>query len=1006
MTELTYTVVGKDHASAAFRDVARDAGKMNVSVANAGRGVANTGSHLKNLGTILKATVVGMGAMGVAAGAVAVRVGKTAVTAASDLNETVSKSAAIFGKNQGAMLKWSQSAAASFGLSRQEALAGAAQFGNFFDQVGVGGKRAMDMSKRIVQLSADFASFSNADPAQVMNAFQSATRGEYDALQAYLPTISATRVNEEALIMTGKEKANQLTASEKALAMYKVANMDAGKAVGDFSRTQTGLANQGRIISAQFKDLNSSLGQALLPGMVSLASTTRTQLMPIFQSMITQHGPALKEMFTKLAGGIGASAVKVAEFAQDKLPGFIDKISELPDKIGAFWDSMKGAGTGETGKQLADLGTNLSTVGSIIKDLKSETPSLVDTLSIFNAVIGWVADHVDTLRKYMPVLVGAFVAYKAAQAASNVAALVSIPLRIAETGATRAHAAALRANVAAMATSTGATGLNTTATGANTGAKSAGILASIRERALGIAKAVWLGITTAATGVATAAQWAWNAAMSANPIGLVVLALVALVGAVVYCYNKFPAFKAVIQAAFQGVAATGKWLWENVLKPTFSAIGAAATWVWKNAIVPAFNGIKLVWNNVLKPVFNAIGGAVGWVKDSFKTAVDGIGSIWGRLKSIATAPIKFYLETVINKGLIAGWNWIDDKVLSGKFHIDPIPVPFATGGVYPGYTPGRDVGLAAVSGGEAIMRPEWTAAVGESRVNRWNEMARNRGIQAVKKDMGIPGFAQGGIFQQIKGLGQNAMGMVSQAFHGAMDFISNPMGYIAKIVSGPLRGLERIAESRIGKQTLAITKTLIERVKKAIQGIFAFSSMGGGLPMIGGPSGSSVEAIFNIARRFNPAVTVSSGFRNTADYHGQGLAADLIGGGKTGMIDIARGFYGMSNRLLELIHSGGGGFYVKNGQRVPASFYRSVIASHYDHVHVAANRNALYDDGGWLMPGITIAENRTGKPERVLAPGATETLVAPIVLELDSQTVYRGLIRLKRRLGGTWELAG
>jgi len=34
-----------------------------------------------------------------------------------------------------------------------------------------------------------------------------------------------------------------------------------------------------------------------------------------------------------------------------------------------------------------------------------------------------------------------------------------------------------------------------------------------------------------------------------------------------------------------------------------------------------------------------------------------------------------------------------------------------------------------------------------------------------------------------------------------------------------------------------------------------------------------------------------------------------------------------------------------------------------------AARQRTYDDGGWLMPGVTLAANFTGRPERVVPPG-------------------------------------
>lgn len=67
----------------------------------------------------------------------------------------------------------------------------------------------------------------------------------------------------------------------------------------------------------------------------------------------------------------------------------------------------------------------------------------------------------------------------------------------------------------------------------------------------------------------------------------------------------------------------------------------------------------------------------------------------------------------------------------------------ATGGVLPGYTPGRDVhsfasptgGRLLLSGGEAVMRPEWTQAMTPAYVNAANAAARRGGVGGVQKFM-------------------------------------------------------------------------------------------------------------------------------------------------------------------------------------------------------------------------------------------------------------------------------
>lgn len=51
-------------------------------------------------------------------------------------------------------------------------------------------------------------------------------------------------------------------------------------------------------------------------------------------------------------------------------------------------------------------------------------------------------------------------------------------------------------------------------------------------------------------GLVTLAQWAWNAALTANPIGIVVVAIGALIAGVVYAYESFGKFRGIIWACW------------------------------------------------------------------------------------------------------------------------------------------------------------------------------------------------------------------------------------------------------------------------------------------------------------------------------------------------------------------------------------------------------------------------------------------------------------------------
>ncbi|MEV5472959.1 transglycosylase SLT domain-containing protein [Streptomyces sp. NPDC052207] len=160
-------------------------------------------------------------------------------------------------------------------------------------------------------------------------------------------------------------------------------------------------------------------------------------------------------------------------------------------------------------------------------------------------------------------------------------------------------------------------------------------------------------------------------------------------------------------------------------------------------------------------------GKVGDFKDNvvgfFKKAVDGVKTAWDKLRTVSKDPVKFLIKTVFNDGLRAVWNNTAAK-LPGIKTIPAMALPkgFATGGILPGYTPGRDVhrfvsptgGMLDLSGGEAIMRPEVTRAVGRGGIDALNAAARQGGVAGVQALLaqGLPrrAFWGGGIWDALK----------------------------------------------------------------------------------------------------------------------------------------------------------------------------------------------------------------------------------------------------------------
>lgn len=154
----------------------------------------------------------------------------------------------------------------------------------------------------------------------------------------------------------------------------------------------------------------------------------------------------------------------------------------------------------------------------------------------------------------------------------------------------------------------------------------AGIWATVQEEGLFamIASRTAMVASTVATWAMSAAQWALNAAMDANPIGLIILLIAALVAGVIYAWNNFAWFRDIVTGAWNGIVAAATWAWTNVLQPVFTAIwtalqwvGGVFVWLWTNVVVPAWNAISTAvawaWNSILSPIFSAIGTVLAYI---------------------------------------------------------------------------------------------------------------------------------------------------------------------------------------------------------------------------------------------------------------------------------------------------------------------------------------------------------------------------------------------------------
>lgn len=151
-----------------------------------------------------------------------------------------------------------------------------------------------------------------------------------------------------------------------------------------------------------------------------------------------------------------------------------------------------------------------------------------------------------------------------------------------------------------------------------------------------------------ATKAAAAGQWLLNAAMSANPIGIVVIAIAALVAGFIALYNKSETFRNAVNA-----------LWDAV-KGAFTKIGQTIGNIVK-AVGEKFTEIKekigAVWDGI-KEKASAV-----WetIKNIVTVGIMAIGQIISAAVQIITLPFRFIWENCKDV-LIGAWNKIKETV--------------------------------------------------------------------------------------------------------------------------------------------------------------------------------------------------------------------------------------------------------------------------------------------------------------------------------------------------------
>lgn len=206
------------------------------------------------------------------------------------------------------------------------------------------------------------------------------------------------------------------------------------------------------------------------------------------------------------------------------------------------------------------------------------------------------------------------------------------------------------------------------------------VATKVKDIAVTAAHAVAQTAAAAATKVWAGVQWLLNAAMDANPLGLIILAIIALIAIIVLIATKTTWFQTIWHAVWDFLKAVGAWFagpFADFFVHAWDLITGAfkAAWDWiKNTVTAGVLWVhsKIVWfQTVLSAMISSIKGIFSRVTDfitaPFKAAFNYVARAWnstiGRLHWTVPSWVPFvggnsisapHLPTFHTGGVVSG----------------------------------------------------------------------------------------------------------------------------------------------------------------------------------------------------------------------------------------------------------------------------------------------------------------------------------------------------------------
>lgn len=295
-------------------------------------------------GGALKAGLLGAAA---GIGVASAKILSDSVGLASNAEQSLGATEAIFKDFAGEVVATSKDAAQEFGLSANDYRESANLLGALFKNQGVQLDKLSGATEKHVGLAADLSAMYGGTAAEAVDAITAAYKGEFNQLEKYGVTLKQSMINTEAETVAKEKYGKALKdlgpkqeATSKQLATQRLLMKQTGDASGTFAKESDTLAGQQQRLTAQWDDMKVAIGTRLLPILTDLLGYFNDKILPGL-SNLGDHVGKVKDAFGPVADVVKGfiDSFRGSNRATDALKSARDSIKGVVDSITSIFDS-------------------------------------------------------------------------------------------------------------------------------------------------------------------------------------------------------------------------------------------------------------------------------------------------------------------------------------------------------------------------------------------------------------------------------------------------------------------------------------------------------------------------------------------------------------------------------------------------------------------------------------------------------------------------------------------